>query len=342
MRCEPRTLDDIRAMGGNSRDDELRFATAARVSEINLAALSHLRSALGARRWRRKADGSLNALHPLRLPYEMFSKSGSADGGRGKGSRGRSASAVRPGGCRQSVPCASGAKSPGRSSGALDAWAEARDRISEAAFLSVYGSPTLQAAVGVTPDTIDRRKPRKIGPARRVAAHARCRDQVADRRGRFAGVRHSRPALCRDEARRAPTSAVSQRSAVCGRSDDSRLTLVGIQGTGARAILPAADRSRRRRSRPFRRCCRTSAEERRQGACGHQRGSQARAVRFPARSGNASLRIARLFDVEGDVSTERRDRQGIECMTGSGEPVFVDHAQTKMSRVRSAKPSIRE
>ena len=36
MRCERRTLDDIRAMGGNTDEDERRFATAARVSEINL------------------------------------------------------------------------------------------------------------------------------------------------------------------------------------------------------------------------------------------------------------------------------------------------------------------
>src|ERR1700761_2149742 len=37
MRCEQRTLDDLRAMGGNSADDERRFATAKKVSEINLA-----------------------------------------------------------------------------------------------------------------------------------------------------------------------------------------------------------------------------------------------------------------------------------------------------------------
>src|ERR1700758_315436 len=37
MRCEQRTLDDIRAMGGNSLEDERRFAAAKRVSEINLA-----------------------------------------------------------------------------------------------------------------------------------------------------------------------------------------------------------------------------------------------------------------------------------------------------------------
>src|SRR5947199_2291726 len=38
MRCEARTLDDIRAMGGNSPEDERRFAAAKRVSEINLSA----------------------------------------------------------------------------------------------------------------------------------------------------------------------------------------------------------------------------------------------------------------------------------------------------------------
>src|SRR5262249_23251136 len=37
MRCEQRTLDDIRALGGNDAADERRFATAARVSGMNLA-----------------------------------------------------------------------------------------------------------------------------------------------------------------------------------------------------------------------------------------------------------------------------------------------------------------
>ena len=47
MRCEARTLDDIRAMGGNSPEDERRFETAKRVSEINLEALPEIRAALG-------------------------------------------------------------------------------------------------------------------------------------------------------------------------------------------------------------------------------------------------------------------------------------------------------
>ena len=37
MRCEARTLDDIRALGGNDLEDERRFEAAARLSDINLA-----------------------------------------------------------------------------------------------------------------------------------------------------------------------------------------------------------------------------------------------------------------------------------------------------------------
>src|SRR5581483_11328602 len=37
MRCEARTLDDIRALGGNDLADERCFATADRVSQANLA-----------------------------------------------------------------------------------------------------------------------------------------------------------------------------------------------------------------------------------------------------------------------------------------------------------------
>ena len=74
MRCEQRTLDDIRAMGGNSPEDERRFATAARVSEINLAALPEVRAALGQGDGD-AADGGDDAQAGIRcaLQYEAFS-----------------------------------------------------------------------------------------------------------------------------------------------------------------------------------------------------------------------------------------------------------------------------
>ena len=50
MRCEARTLDDIRALGGNDLADERRFEAAARLSEINLALYRAVRCSPGSRR----------------------------------------------------------------------------------------------------------------------------------------------------------------------------------------------------------------------------------------------------------------------------------------------------
>ena len=158
MRCEPRTLDDIRAYGVNSLEDEMRFATAARVSDINLALY---RSFLQP--WVKavapKDDGTLSSLHPLRVPYEIFSKSGplmkaverAADGAR-----------------EQRKPVAADnafVKLQEQMSDAivtgLQAWGEARDKLSEQVFMATYASPVLQAITGVTAETIKARKPAK-------------------------------------------------------------------------------------------------------------------------------------------------------------------------------------
>src|SRR5690242_4059823 len=73
MRCEARTLDDIRALGGNDAADERRFATAARVSEVNLALYrAFLQPVMTACVTPRAADW-LRRVHPLRLQYEIFS-----------------------------------------------------------------------------------------------------------------------------------------------------------------------------------------------------------------------------------------------------------------------------
>ena len=51
---ETRKLDDIRALGGNSPEDDLAFATAARVSEVTPGALPHADAARRCARWRPK------------------------------------------------------------------------------------------------------------------------------------------------------------------------------------------------------------------------------------------------------------------------------------------------
>src|SRR5262249_1988477 len=72
MRCEPRTLDDIRALGGNDAADERCFAAAAHVSEINLSLYrTFMQPWIKAMATPAGAE-ALRRLHPLRVQYELF------------------------------------------------------------------------------------------------------------------------------------------------------------------------------------------------------------------------------------------------------------------------------
>ena len=72
MRCEARTLDDIRALGGNDLEDERRFAAAARVSEINLALYRTFVQPMVKAAVTPPMAEAMRRMHPLRLSYEMF------------------------------------------------------------------------------------------------------------------------------------------------------------------------------------------------------------------------------------------------------------------------------
>ncbi len=149
MRCEARTLDDIRALGGNDAADEHCFAAADRVSQINLALYrTFVQPVVRAFANAPLADWMWQ-LHPLRLQYEAFSNANPlmasvaplAEEVR-KDRRPAAADnpflAMQDNASRQIVS-------------ALDAWRDANEAIAESMFLMVYGSPTLQAAVGVDP-----------------------------------------------------------------------------------------------------------------------------------------------------------------------------------------------
>ena len=157
MRCEARTLDDIRAMGGNSPEDERRFAAAKRVSEINLAAYQKF-----VQPWIKGVVSPQMAelmrnLHPLRLQYEAFSSrnplmsmvksmAGQVSEDRKQVSTDNPFIAFQEQVSKQIVH-------------ALDIWRDSQEALSEAAFLAVYGSPALQAAVGIHPQsTLSRRQ----------------------------------------------------------------------------------------------------------------------------------------------------------------------------------------
>src|SRR5271156_2786337 len=73
MRCEARTLDDLHAMGGNSREDERRFATAKRVSEINLSNYRNYVQPWVKSMVTPQMAEQMRNWHPLRIQYEAFS-----------------------------------------------------------------------------------------------------------------------------------------------------------------------------------------------------------------------------------------------------------------------------
>jgi Protein of unknown function (DUF3141) len=149
MRCEARTLDDIRALGGNDAADERRFATAARVSENNLALYRELAQPIVRAFVNPPLARWLQQLHPLRLQYELFSNANPM-----VAPVAAMAEQVRKN--RRPVP----ADNPfiqlqetvsSQIVVGLNAWRDMIEGMAERMFLAIYGSPPLQAAVGIDP-----------------------------------------------------------------------------------------------------------------------------------------------------------------------------------------------
>jgi pimeloyl-ACP methyl ester carboxylesterase len=170
MRCERRTLDDIRAMGGNSVEDERRFVAAKRVSEINLAAYRKF-----VQPWIKGIVAPqmaewMHNLHPMRLQYEAFSSQNpfmavvkaaaeQVSEHRKPVSTDNPFLAFQEQVSKQIVH-------------ALDSWRDSQEALSEAIFLAVYGSPALQVAVGVDP---------RSEPSRRQEMSAKHREMLQAR-----------------------------------------------------------------------------------------------------------------------------------------------------------------
>jgi Protein of unknown function (DUF3141) len=148
FRLETRTLDHLRALGGNDVEDERRFATAARVSEINLGLY---RTLVGP--WIRPSVSepvadALRAMHPNRVRFGMFSDDNPA-------MQPVHALAERARAERRPVSSDNPflAMEKAVSSWITTAWqnyGNFRDAMTEALFLNVYGSPVMQALVGLS------------------------------------------------------------------------------------------------------------------------------------------------------------------------------------------------
>ena len=170
MRCEARTLDDIRAMGGNSPEDERRFAAAKRVSEMNLAAYQKFVQPWIKSMVTPQMAEMMRNLHPLRLQYEALSSQNpwmtavksaaeEIEEDRKPVSKDNPFLAFQEQASEQIVH-------------ALDSWRDSQEALSEAMFLAVYGSPALQAAVGIDPQST---------PSRRQEMSAKYREMLQAR-----------------------------------------------------------------------------------------------------------------------------------------------------------------
>jgi len=165
MRCEARTLDDIRALGGNDMADDRRFAAAARVSEMNLSLYRTFMQPIVRAMVPAPVADWIRQLHPLRLQYEVFS-----DQNPFMAPVARLAEQVRAN--RKNVDkdnpfLVAQENMSKRIEGALDSWREASEAWAERMFLGIYGSPTLQAAVGLDPSGTQRLRKASKNPLHR-------------------------------------------------------------------------------------------------------------------------------------------------------------------------------
>jgi hypothetical protein len=147
FRLEARTLDDIRAFGVNSADDEKRFATVARVSEVNLGFYRAFVEPWVRAMTTEETAEALRRMHPHRFRFRIFSDENpfmapiKAAAAEARLSR----EPVSPDNLFLSVERAAS----NWITTSLESLGEARDAMTEAMFLNTYGSPLIQAAVGL-------------------------------------------------------------------------------------------------------------------------------------------------------------------------------------------------
>jgi pimeloyl-ACP methyl ester carboxylesterase len=170
MRCEARTLDDIRAMGGNSPEDERRFETAKRVSEMNLEAYRKYMQPWVKSMVTPQMAELMRNWHPLRLQYEMFSSQNPLM--KPVEDAAEKARDDRKSVAKDNPFLAFQERVSKQLVGALDQWRDSQEALSEAMFLAIYGSPALQATVGVDPQFASSRR-REMDPKHRELLQAR-------------------------------------------------------------------------------------------------------------------------------------------------------------------------
>ncbi|MDR3534285.1 MAG: DUF3141 domain-containing protein [Rhodopila sp.] len=157
-KLKPRTLDDIRALGHNDAEDQRRFETSARLSDVNQglyrACVQPIVKAVTT-----QASAELQReMHPNRIAFRAFSD------------RNPIMAPVAP--MAEKIKAnrhpvnednpflAAERMASSWIVNSLEIFANTRDAMMEATFLNLYGSPFLQAAVGLNAEHTDTRRVR--------------------------------------------------------------------------------------------------------------------------------------------------------------------------------------
>jgi pimeloyl-ACP methyl ester carboxylesterase len=180
LRIDARGLDDIRALGGNSVEDEREFAAVARVSEVNNAFYeSFLQPWIKAVSSPHFARAALE-MHPLRLSYSLWSDKNpmmrllAPLTVQAKAERAVPAAENLFVGLQQQFSKAM--------IDALNAYGDARDKLTEQIFHAIYGSMVVQAACGIAQKDGPPRPRPGLSPSTKTAIDSevrRLQDRVA-------------------------------------------------------------------------------------------------------------------------------------------------------------------
>jgi hypothetical protein len=177
---EARGLEDIRALGCNSLEDEREFAAAARVSEINNALYeTYVHPWIKAMVSPQLASAA-RKLHPLRVGYSTLSDKNPIMATIAPLAKWVRAERTVPSSANPFV--AMQEQFSRMMIQVLDAYGEARDRVEEQVFHAVYGSPLVQDWCAISQDDGPPRPRPGRSPSTKVALDA----EIRRLRGRFA------------------------------------------------------------------------------------------------------------------------------------------------------------
>ena len=156
-RFEARSLDDVRALGRNSPEDDRAFAAVARLSELNLSLYRAFLQPFVRTLANQPMADLARTMNPLRLSYTIF-----ADGNpwmKGLQPLAAAVAAARRPVAADNPLLLLQTKASEHIIAALDAYRDARDPLEERMFFGFYGSPFVQALLGINKDSVVRPVP---------------------------------------------------------------------------------------------------------------------------------------------------------------------------------------